>query len=240
MSQHQVVSREEWVAARKALLAKEKEMTRAFDRLSAERRDLPWVKVDKEYVFDTPQGKKTLAQLFDGRSQLIVYHFMFGPDAKEGCVGCSFFSDHIDGPNMHISHHDVKFVAVSRAPLASLEAYKKRMGWKFDWVSSAGSDFNYDFNVTFTKEAMASGQVYYNFEMTKATTEDLHGVSVFYKDDSGAIFHTYSSYGRGDERSLGAYMLLDITPMGRNETGPNKNLIDWIKRHDSYPNGARS
>ncbi len=240
MSQHQVVSRQEWVAARQALLAKEKELTEAFDQLNARRRDMPWVRIDKEYVFDTPQGKKSLAQLFDGRSQLIVYHFMFGPNAKEGCVGCSFFGDHVDGPNMHISHHDVKFVAISRGPLASLEAYKKRMGWKFDWVSSAGSDFNYDFNVSFTKEAMASGQVYYNYEMTKATTEDLHGISVFYKDDSGAVFQTYSSYGRGDERALGAYTFLDITPKGRNETGPNQNLTDWVRRHDTYPNGAKA
>lgn len=238
MSQHQVVSREEWIKARKALLAKEKEITSALDQLNAERRNLPWVKIEKQYVFDTPQGKKTLAELFDGRSQLYLYHFMFAPDWKEGCVGCSFFGDHVDGPNMHIKHHDVKFVAVSRAPLASLEAYKKRMGWHFDWVSSAGSDFNYDFNVSFTKEALASGQVYYNYEMTKATTEENHGTSIFFKDESGNVFHTYSSYGRGDERGLGAYMFLDLTPNGRNE-GPGGNLTNWVKRHDTYPPDER-
>jgi predicted dithiol-disulfide oxidoreductase (DUF899 family) len=235
MDKHQVVSRDEWIAARKALLAKEKALTHQFDELNAERRKLPWVRIEKEYSFDTPEGRKSLADLFDGRSQLLVYHFMFAPDWKEGCTGCSFFGDHVDGPNLHIAHHDISFVAVSRAPLAALEAYKKRMGWRFNWVSSAGSEFNFDFNVSFRKEDLASGQVYYNYEMTKATTEDLHGLSAFYKDDSGAIFHTYSSYGRGDERGLGAYMFLDIAPKGRNETGPNGNLTDWVRRHDQYP-----
>ena len=231
---HPTVTREQWIAARKDLLKKEKELTKLQDAVSKERLEMPWVKVDKEYVFDTPQGRKSLAELFDGRSQLIVYHFMFGPDWKEGCVGCSFFSDHVDGPNMHISQHDVSFVAISRAPLASLEAYKKRMGWRFNWVSSINSDFNYDYNVSFRKEDLAKGEVYYNFEMTKNTMEDLHGTSVFYKDPSGQIFHTYSVYARGDERGLGAYMFLDISPLGRNETGPNGNLTDWVKRHDQY------
>jgi predicted dithiol-disulfide oxidoreductase (DUF899 family) len=231
---HQIVTRDEWIAARKELLSKEKELTRLFDQLNAERRNLPWVKVEKPYVFETPNGRKTLADLFDGRSQLIVYHFMFGPQMKEGCVGCSFFGDHVDGPNMHISHHDVTFVAISRAPLAQLEAYKKRMGWRFDWVSSNGSDFNYDFHVSFRKEDIAKGKVYYNYEMTDSTIEDLHGISVFCKDENGAIFHTYSSYGRGDERGLGAYMFLDVTPKGRNENGPGFNLTDWVRRHDKY------
>ena len=150
---------------------------------------LPWVKVEKEYVFDTPDGKKSLADLFDGRSQLIVYHFMFSPSWKEGCVGCSFFSDHVDGAEMHIKHHDVSFVAISRAPLAALDAYKKRMGWRFNWVSSDGSDFNYDFHVSFTKDELARGEAYYNYEMTKISTEDLHGLSVFFKDETGSVFH---------------------------------------------------
>jgi len=231
---HQKVSREAWTAARKELLEKEKELSRLQDEVSRQRRDLPWVKIEKEYVFDTPAGKRTLAELFDGRDQLIVYHFMYGPDWKAGCVGCSFFADHVDGANQHLAHHDVTVVAVSRAPLATIEAYRKRMGWRFNWVSSAGSDFNYDFHVSFRKEDVAKGEVYYNYETLKTTMEDLHGTSVFYKDESGAIYHTYSSYGRGDERGLGAYMFLDITPKGRNETGPNYNLTDWVKRHDEY------
>ena len=239
MSQNQVVSREQWIAARKNLLEKEKEFTRHADQLNAERRALPWVKIEKEYVFDTPAGKKSLSELFDGRSQLIVYHFMFAPEWKEGCVGCSLFGDHVDGPNMHISHHDVTFVAISRAPLAALEAYKKRMGWRFPWFSSNGSDFNYDFHVSFRKSDLEKGEVYYNYETLKTTNEDLHGTSVFFKDDKGDIFHTYSSYGRGDERGLGAYMFLDMTPKGRNETGPNYNLTDWVKRHDMYSSEKR-
>jgi predicted dithiol-disulfide oxidoreductase (DUF899 family) len=228
--EHKVVSQEEWTKARKALLAKEKEFLRLQDRLNEERRALPWVKIDKEYVFDTPKGKKTLSELFDGRSQLYVYHFMYGPNAKQGCVGCSFLCDHVDGANQHLAHHDVTFVAVSRAPLATLEAYKKRMGWKFNWVSSGASDFNYDFHVSFTKDELAKGKAVYNFELTDVTMEDLHGTSVFVKDESGAIFHTYSSYARGDERELGAYMYLDITPKGRNET----RAMDWVMRHDEY------
>jgi predicted dithiol-disulfide oxidoreductase (DUF899 family) len=233
-----IVSREEWIGARKQLMAKEKELTRLQDEVSRQRREMPWVKVEKEYVFDTPNGKKTLADLFDGRSQLIVYHFMFGPGWKAGCVGCSFFGDHIDGPNQHIAHNDVTFVAISRAPLSEIEAYKKRMGWRFDWLSSSASDFNYDFHVSFRKEDIAKGKVYYNYEMTDATMEDLHGTSVFVKDDTGAIFHTYSAYARGDERGLGAYMFLDLTPKGRNENGPNYNLTDWVRRHDEYDNNG--
>lgn len=231
-----IVSQEKWIAARKELLATEKELTKLQDEVSGRRREMPWVKVEKEYVFDTPEGKRTLAQLFDGRSQLVVYHFMFGPESKQGCVGCSFFSDHVDGANQHLAHHDVSFVAISRAPLHKLEAYKQRLGWRFKWVSSSGNDFNYDYHVSFKKEDMASGKVYYNFEMTDATTEDLHGTSVFYKDENGDIFHTYSVYARGDERGLGTYMFLDLTPKGRNE-GPKGNLTDWVKRHDEYENG---
>jgi predicted dithiol-disulfide oxidoreductase (DUF899 family) len=234
MDQHKVVSRDEWLAARRQLLDREKEITRQVDQLNVERHNLPWVKVEKEYFFDTPDGKKSLADLFGDRSQLFVYHFMFSPEWNEGCVGCSFFADHVDGPNLHLAHHDLTFVAISRAPLAKLEAYKARMGWRFPWVSSLGSDFNYDFHVSFTSEEVARRKAFYNFEMSEVTGEDLHGTSVFFKDETGAIFHTYSAYGRGDERGIGAYMFLDVTPRGRNETGPNFNLTDWVKRHDMY------
>ena len=232
------VSREEWIVARKELLNKEKERSQLQDEVSRQRRELPWVKVEKEYIFETPEGRKTLAELFNGNSQLVVYHFMFGPGWKARCVGCSFFSDHVDGANQHLAHHDVTFTAVSRAPLAEIEAYKRRMGWRFKWVSSSESDFNYDFHVSFRKDEIAAGEVYYNYEMYKTTMEDLHGTSVFFKDDSGAVFHTYSAYARGDERGLGTYMFLDLTPKGRNETGPNFNLTDWVQRHDEYDDGA--
>jgi predicted dithiol-disulfide oxidoreductase (DUF899 family) len=234
-----IVSREEWLAVRKKLLEREKQLTHLQEEVNRERQAMPWVRIDKEYVFDTPQGKKTLAALFGPNSQLFVYHFMFGPGWAAGCVGCSFFSDHVDGPNQHLKHHDVSFVAVSRAPLSEIEAYKNRMGWRFDWVSSYGSDFNYDFNVSFRKEDLEKGEVYYNYEMFKTSMEDLHGSSVFFKDDSGAVFHTYSTYARGDERGVGAYMFLDLTPKGRNENGPNYALTDWVKRHDEYPDAGR-
>jgi len=234
-----IVTREEWIAARKQLLDREKELSHLQEEVSRQRRELPWVKVEKEYIFDTQDGKKPLAELFNGNSQLVVYHFMFGPGWKAGCVGCSFFSDHVDGANQHLVHHDVTFVACSRAPLSELEAYKKRMGWRFNWVSSSSSDFNYDFHVSFKKEEIATGEVYYNYEMTKnSTMEDLHGTSVFIKDENGDIFHSYSAYARGDERGLGTYMFLDLTPKGRNENGPNYNLTDWVRRHDEYDNGA--
>jgi predicted dithiol-disulfide oxidoreductase (DUF899 family) len=229
-----LVSRDEWLTARKELLKQEKELTRQRDALTAKRRELPWVRVEKEYVFDTPKGKQTLANLFDGRSQLVVNHFMLGPGWKEGCVGCSFGADHIEGALVHLEHHDVTVVVVSRAPLHEIEAYKKRMGWRFNWVSSYDSDFNYDYHVSFTKEDVTKGRVYYNFEMTEALIEELPGLSVFYKDAAGDIFHTYSSYARGAEELLGTYMVLDLTPKGRNETGPNHNLMDWVRRHDRY------
>jgi len=229
-----VVSRDEWLTARKELLKQEKELTRQRDALNAKRRELPWVRVEKEYVFDTPKGKQTLADLFDGRSQLVVNHFMLGPGWKEGCVGCSFGADHIEGALVHLEHHDVTVVVVSRAPLHAIEAYKKRMSWRFKWVSSYGSDFNYDYHVSFTKDDVTKGRVYYNFEMTEASIEELPGLSVFYQDAAGDIFHTYSSYARGAEELLGTYMVLDLTPKGRNETGPNHNLMDWVRRHDEY------
>ena len=233
-----VVSRAEWLAARRELLAKEKELTRMRDGLSRQRRELPWVKVEKNYVFDTSAGKKTLADLFAGRSQLIIYHFMFGPGWKEGCVGCSFLSDHVDGALLHLLQRDVAYVAVSRAALAEIEPYKKRMGWKFDWVSSNESDFNYDYHVSFRKEDVANGKVYYNFEMQEPFGEEMPGTSVFYKDANGDIFHTYSSYGRGGESFLGTYHYLDLTPKGRDETGPRHDLSDWVRHHDRYNTGG--
>jgi predicted dithiol-disulfide oxidoreductase (DUF899 family) len=234
MTDHQIVSREEWIAARRRLMAREKEIMKLQDEVNRERRELPWVRIDKDYSFTTAQGAKTLAQLFDGRSQLIVYHFMFGPGWTAGCPGCSFFADHVDGPNLHLAHHDVTVVAVSRATIDEIEDYKRRMGWQFPWVSSNGSDFNYDFQVSFTKEELAKGKVYYNYGMIASTSEEQHGTSVFLKDATGAVYHTYSSYARGDERGLGAYAFLDVTPKGRNENGPNHNLMDWVRRHDEY------
>jgi predicted dithiol-disulfide oxidoreductase (DUF899 family) len=236
---HEIVSLENWISARKELLLREKELTRMQDEVNELRRRLPWVKVEKNYLFDTPDGKRSLVQLFDGRSQLIVYHFMFAPGWAAGCLGCSFFADHIDGANIHIAHHDVSFVAVSRAPLAEIEAYRKRMGWRFKWVSSYGTDFNTDYQVSFTKEDLEKGPTYYNFEVRESQTEgEAPGISVFFKDQSGTVFRTYSAYARGDERGLGAYMFLDLTPNGRNETGPNYNLTDWVKRHDEYETGS--
>lgn len=238
MQHNRIVSREEWTAARQALLAKEKELTRLRDRLSAERRALPWVRVEQEYVFDTPDGKRRLADLFDGRSQLVVKHFMLGPGWKDGCVGCSFEVDHIEGALVHLAHHDVTYVAVSRAPLPEIEAFRRRMGWRFTWVSSYGSDFNYDYQVSFTPEDLAKGKVFYNYATTEASIEELSGISVFYKDAAGDVFHTYSSYARGAEDLLGAYMVLDLTPKGRNETGPNHDLTDWVRHHDRYGEGG--
>ncbi|MCZ7659012.1 MAG: thioredoxin family protein [Xanthobacteraceae bacterium] len=225
-----IVSREDWIAARKRHLAREKELTRLHDEVMAERRALPWVRIEKDYAFDTPQGRRALAELFAGRSQLIVYHFMWRADLGTGCVGCSFLCDHVDGANLHLKHHDVTFVAVSRAPLAVLEAYRTRMGWRFDWASSEGSDFNFDFHVSFTKDQLETGKVYYNYEMTESSIEELPGLSVFIKDAAGAVFHTYSGYGRAGDVLLGAHNFLDFTPKGRNET----TIMDWVRRHDEY------
>jgi predicted dithiol-disulfide oxidoreductase (DUF899 family) len=231
--QHQVVSQEEWLASRKALLSKEKEFTRLRDRLSAERRELPWVKVDKEYAFDGPDGKATLADLFDGRSQLIVYHFMFGPGWEQGCPSCSFVSDHIDGANQHLPHRDVTLVAVSRATLAEIETFRRRMGWRFKWVSSYGADFNQDYHVSFTPDEMARGEVYYNYGMEEFPSEEAPGVSVFYKDPGGAVFHTYSAYARGLDMLIGAYNYLDLAPKGRDEADLPWTMA-WVRHHDRY------
>jgi predicted dithiol-disulfide oxidoreductase (DUF899 family) len=234
MTQHQIVGRGEWLAARRKLLAKEKEFTRLRDRLSAERRALPWVKIAKEYLFDGLHGKETLADLFDGHSQLIVKLFMLGPGWSEGCVGCSFEMDHVDGILVHLAQRDVGYVAVSRAPWPEIAAFRERMGWRSKWVSSHGSDFNYDFNVSFTADEIAKGEAYYNYGMHHVPIDELSGRSVFFKDANGDIFHTYSSYGRGGEDVLAAYRLLDIVPKGRDETGPRGNLSGRVRHHDRY------
>jgi predicted dithiol-disulfide oxidoreductase (DUF899 family) len=228
-----VVSREEWLRARQDLLAQEKALTRQYDAVVASRRALPWVKVEKDYLFDTPQGKKSLADLFDGRTQLIVRHFMLGPDWKEGCVGCSFASDHVGGALVHLGNHDVTYIAVSRAPLDQIERFRERMGWFFPWVSSFGSDFNFDYHVSFTKEQLASGNGLYNYQVTKESMEELSGLSVFCRNPDGEIFHTYSTFARGDEGGDTTYFYLDITPKGRNET-VRGNLTDWVRHHDRY------
>jgi predicted dithiol-disulfide oxidoreductase (DUF899 family) len=236
--QHKVVSRDEWIAARKAHLAKEKALTKARDQLSAERRALPWVKVEKNYVFDTPSGKKKLGDLFGGRSQLIVYHFMLGPDWGEGCPSCSYLADHFDGAALHLPHRDVTLTAVSRAPLPEIQAYKKRMGWHFPWVSSYGSDFNFDFHVSFKPEE-DDGEVYYNYEMGDFESDEMPGVSVFIKDASGAIFHTYSAYARGLDILVGAYNFLDLVPKGRDEAELPWSMA-WVRRHDEYDDAQTS
>jgi predicted dithiol-disulfide oxidoreductase (DUF899 family) len=238
--QRQIVSREQWTAARQQLLAEEKQLTRMRDRIAAQRRELPWVKVDKTYVFDGPNGRETLADLFDGRSQLVVRHFMFGPGWSEGCIGCSFSADHLDGALVHLAQRDVTFVVVSRAPLAELQAFRQRMGWRFKWVSSYGSDFNYDFGVSFTPEQLATGKVTYNYEETANAGEEMPGTSVFYKDADGTIAHTYASFARGGEPLLGTYAILDMTPKGRDETGPRGNLTDWVRLHDRYDEDSAS
>lgn len=233
-----VVSRAEWLEARRALLAREKALTRAADDLSRERRALPWVRVEKHYVFDGPKGRRTLSDLFDGRSQLIVNHFMFGPGWTEGCVGCSFGADHIDAALVHLEQKDVRYVAVSRAPYPEIDAFKRRMGWRFTWVSSFGSDFNYDFHVSATPEEVAAGEVYYNYERQLCEIEEMSGLSVFAKDAAGEVFHTYSNYARGGEAMLVTYALLDLTPKGRDEHGPRRSLTDWVRHHDRYGAGG--
>ncbi|MEO7054444.1 MAG: thioredoxin family protein [Rhizomicrobium sp.] len=228
---HPVVSREEWLEARKALLVREKQELRVRDAVTEARLALPWVKIDKDYVFDTPGGKKTLAELFDGRSQLLVYHFMLGPDWTEGCPCCSFIADHIGQTLPHLNNHDVTWTCVSRAPLELIEQYKTRMRWNFPWASSNGSDFNYDFNVSFTEEERASGAIHYNYEDRKMNRDELSGFSAFVKDEAGTVFHTYSTYARGLESLAGTLLMLDRAPKGRNET----TSLSFVKRRDEYP-----
>jgi len=235
MNPSKVVSREEWLAARKMLLAREKELTRLRDEVSVHRRALPWVKVEKPYVFDTPADKQTLADLFEGRSQLAIYHFMLTPGSDHICDGCAFLSDHVDAARTHFEHADLSFAAVSRAPLAEIEAVRRRMGWGFRWVSSFGNDFNYDYKVSFTEEQIAKGDVDYNFGTTAYAEVDLPGTSVFAKDDKGQVYHTYSSYARGGDILIGAYNWIDLTPKGRNET----TIMDWVRLHDEYGGAGR-
>ena len=231
MANHQVVSHKEWIAAREALLVKEKEFTRLRDRLSQERRNLPWEAVTKTYVFEGLHGKQTLSELFDGRSQLIVYHFMFAPEWDAGCKHCSFWADNFNGIIVHLNHRDVTMVGVSRAPYSKLTAYQKRMGWTFKWVSSLETDFNFDYHVSFMPEEGAKKEAFYNYTLQDPDSSDREGVSVFYKDTTGRVFHTYSAYARGIDMVNVAYHYLDLVPKGRDEgdKGPS-----WLCRHDEY------
>jgi predicted dithiol-disulfide oxidoreductase (DUF899 family) len=232
MQPHPIVSREAWLAARHALLVKEKEATHLRDAVNAERLALPWVKIEKTYHFDTQAGRRTLAELFGPRSQLVVYHFMLGPGWKAGCPGCSFLADHLDGTLPHLEHHDVTLSAVSRAPLAEIEAYRRRMGWGFPWASSFGSDFNYDFGVSFTEDDLKRDTIGYNFEQIPVARghDELPGLSAFARNEAGEVFHTYSTFGRGPEELLGTLMILDRAPKGRNESA----TMDFVRRHDEY------
>jgi predicted dithiol-disulfide oxidoreductase (DUF899 family) len=228
-----VVSHEEWLAARKAFLQKEKELTHLRDQVSRQRLELPWEKVEKNYVFDGPNGKQSLAELFAGRSQLLVYHFMLGPDWVEGCPSCSFLGDHFDGMLPHLGARDVTFTAISRAPMPQIAAFKKRMGWKFNWVSSNANSFNFDYKVSFTPEEIATGEANYNFGTISLPIEECPGASAFYKDEAGNVYHTYSTYARGLDIFLGAYNFLDIAPKGRDEDGLAFTMA-WVKHHDKY------
>lgn len=230
--QHQIVSRDEWLIARKALFDKERAMTHALDELRAERRQLPWVRIDKPYVFQGPDGALTLGDLFAARSQLAIYHFMLTPGSDHLCEGCSYTMDHADAARQHFEHADLSFAAISRAPIAQIQAVKARMGWHFPWVSSGESAFNYDFGVSFTKEDRETGRALYNFGLTTIQrASDMFGLSVFVKDERGDIFHSYSTYHRGTELLMGAFNWLDLTPKGRNETD---GTMSWVKLHDEY------
>jgi len=233
MENHRVVSHDEWIEARKQFVAREKELTRLRDRLSQERRDLPWERVDKAYIFDGPDGKETLADLFAGRSQLVVYHFMFHPDWEAGCPSCSLFADSFNGIVVHLEQRDVTFVAVSLALFGKLDAYRTRMGWSFKWVSSAGSDFNRDYQVSFTPQEVAKGEGYYNYVTQRLFGTEMPGASVFYKDPAG-VFHTYSTYGRGLDAFMVNYQFLDVLPKGRDEAGQRPHPQAWVRRHDEY------
>jgi predicted dithiol-disulfide oxidoreductase (DUF899 family) len=233
MDQHRVVTRDEWLVARTQLLAREKEFTRRRDQLSQERRDLPWVRVEKEYTFESPAGQVTLPDLFAGKSQLIVYHFMFDIDDEEGCEHCSFWADNFNGIDVHLRQRDVSFVAVSRAPLSKLEAFRRRMGWTFTWVSSLPSDFNFDYQASFTPESRERGDAYYNYTLGDPGMPNREGISIFYKDEKGDIFHTYSTYARGIDMVNGAYQFLDLVPKGRDEAG-HDNPQYWVRHHDRY------
>ena len=236
---HPVVSQDRWLAARKKLLAREKELTRLQDQIASERRALPWVRVEKDYRFDTLQGPRGLADLFDGRSQLMVQHFMFAPGWEQGCKSCSYMADHNDGANVHLAQRDVTLVAVSRAPLADIQRFRDRMGWRFDWVSSHGSDFNHDFGVNFSQDEMSRGQVDYNYVRQPFPHEEAPGISVFYRDENGDVFHTYSRYSRGVEVMMHTYNLLELTPKGRDEEGLDYPMA-WVRHHDRYETAAKA
>lgn len=232
MQPNRIVAQAEWVEARKEFLRKEKEFSRLRDQLSQQRRELPWVKVEKEYVFDGPEGPESLSDLFAGRSQLIVYHFMYGPDWDEGCKSCSFMADNYDDIIVHLNQRDVTMVTISRAPLEKLLAFQKRMGWHFKWLSSANNDFNFDYHVSPTAAEMDQGGMYYNYRPSNFADE-APGISVFYKAEDGTIYHTYSSYARGLDMFLTAYHYLDLVPKGRDEDGRN---MFWLRLHDTYDN----
>lgn len=233
MQTHKVVSKDEWIAARKQLLAKEKEFTRLRDRLSEERRALPWERIDKDYVFEGSKGKESLAQLFDGRSQLVVYHFMFGPDWELPCKSCSFWADNFNGIIAHLNQRDVSLVAISRAPLSKLQAMARRLGWGFKWVSSLGNDFNYDYDVSFRPADVDAGTARYNYASTQTKMSDLPGISVFYRDADGAMYHTYSCYARGLDMLNTAYHYLDLVPKGRDEADLSHSMA-WVRLRDMY------
>ena len=238
MQPHKIVSHDEWIAARKAYLAEEKAFSKARDALAKKRRQLPWEKIEKNYVFDTPAGKQSLADLFGGNSQLIVYHFMLGPGWEAGCPSCSYLADHFDGAVIHLAQRDVSFVVVSRAPLSEIQKFQKRMGWKFKWVSSFGSDFNVDYQVSVSPQEQAKGRVLYNYEwIDNFPSEERPGASVFYKNEAGEVFHTYSTYGRGLDMFIGAYHFLDIAPKGRDEDGLEFSMA-WVRHHDRYDGAA--
>ena len=230
---HRIVPHKQWIDARKQLLREERAFTRLRDRLSARRRALPWERVDKEYVFDGPDGKETLPELFDGRRQLVVYHFMFPPEWEAGCPSCSFWADNFDDNIVHLAHRDVTMVAISRAPYPKLAAYEKRMGWGFKWLSSFANDFNFDYQASFRPEELAKGRAFYNFKVQDPGGSDREGVSVFYKEPKGAVFHTYSAYARGIDMLNTAYHYLDLVPKGRDEAGHDFTQF-WVRRHDEY------
>ncbi|HSW15119.1 MAG TPA: thioredoxin family protein [Solimonas sp.] len=233
LANHPVVSHDQWLAERKTLLQREKELTRLRDQLARERRALPWRRLAKDYVFDTHEGRRSLAKLFEGRRQLVVQHFMLAPGWPQGCPSCSYMADHIDGAQAHVQQRDITLLVVSRAPLAEIEHFRQRMGWQFRWVSSHGSDFNRDFGVTFLPEERAKGEVYYNYGMQHFPQDEAPGISVFCKDDAGEVFHTYSTYGRGVELMMGAYDFIDLTPRGRDED-QLPHPMAWVRHHDRY------
>lgn len=230
LANHPVVSESDWIAASAEFLAKEKEFTKLRDELNRKRRALPWTKVEKNYIFEGPDGPQSLSDLFEGKSQLLVYHQMYGPDWQEGCTGCSMVCDHVDAARQHFEQKDIAFVSISRAPLEVFAPFKERMGWKFKWLSSAGNTFNYDYQASFKPEDYDKGPVLYNFKMQKLSSEEQPGLSVFYKDAEGNIYRTYSTYERGLDLLIGAYNYIDLTPKGRGESGP----MDWVKFHDEY------